>query len=228
MIEVEVRAFLHESMHANVREKLASMWAVKEGASLDVYYDTPEYRLLRHAQMVFLRQREGCLLQVKYDTADAPLQPPPCIEREFRLEGKSVPDEVHTLLQSFLPGWQSASTWQEVLRENHLAELARIEKHRSVYTDGLFMVCVDEVDDLGQFIEVEINLPEGTDTREAQEQVDGFLAEIGGTAIRSGYFEMYLYCYRHEAYQLVPPRFQVEEHLLPVHIWQNAGRAGKE
>ncbi len=216
MIEVEVRSLLYESMQPKVQEKLAPMRQVKAGASFDIYYDTADYALLCHSQMVFLRLREGCLLQIKYNAARAKNTPPPCMEREYVLEAGIVPDEANALLRRFLPGWQSATTWQELLRCNQLEELAHIDKHRSVYTDDLFLVCVDTVANLGQCIEVEINCPEDSDIRAAQTQVDAFLAEIGGTPLKAGYVEMFLYVYKPQTYQLIPARFQVEGDVLPV------------
>jgi adenylate cyclase class 2 len=98
--------------------------------------------------------------------------------------------------------------------------LVRIDKHRRVYTDGPVIISLDNVTDLGQFIEVEINCPEGADTREAQAQVEKILAELGGTPLKAGYFEMYVYSHKHEVYQLIPGRFQVEEALPPIRSWK--------
>lgn len=221
MIEVEIRSLLRESMLPKVQEKLARMRLVQSGASLDMYYDTSDYALLRHPQLVFLRLREGRLLQVKFNGLAAESLLPPCIEREFVVETDNVPAEVHVLLQSFLPGWQAASSWQETLHDNHLGELARVDKKRSVYVDDPFIVCIDTVANLGQFLEVEINCPEGSDTRKAQECVDAFLAEVEGIPLKAGYFELYLYYYRLEAYQFVPERFHVEADLLPDSIWKD-------
>jgi adenylate cyclase class IV len=227
MIEVEVRSLFSPEMQTEAQEKLAQMRLLREGTSLDVYYDTPDWALLRHPQMVFLRRREGHLLQIKFDTIATPSSLPSCIEREFVLEQEYVSSEAQALLRTFLPNWQQAHTWQEMVRGNHLEALVRIDKQRRVYTDGLLIVCIDEVADLGQFIEVEINCPENADVREAQAQVDAFLATIGGTPLKAGYFEMWLYAYKHEAYELIPERFQVEEHLLPELARKNRATDGR-
>jgi adenylate cyclase class 2 len=220
MIEVEVRSLVYPSIRKNVWQRLAHMHLAHSGRSLDRYYDTPDFALLRHPQMVFFRLREERLLQVKFDADMTLHQPPPCIEREFALNTDTVPPELHELLQTFRPGWQSAQSWQELLRCNDLEELVRIDKHRRVYTDGPFIVCLDDVANLGQFIEIEINCPEDADIREAQVQVENFLSEIGGTSLKAGYFELYLYYHKHEAYRLIPERFQVEEALLPIPSWK--------
>lgn len=219
-VEVEVRSLIDASMQGKIQKKLARMRLLRSGKSLDLYYDTADFALLRHPQMVFFRLRERRLLQVKFDAPVTPGQPSACIEREFSLDIDRVPQELHELLQTFLPNWQPASSWQELLERNALEELVRIDKHRRVYTDDPVIISLDNVTDLGQFIEVEMNCPEGVDTREAQAQVEKILTELGGMPLKAGYFEMYVYSHKHEAYQLIPERFQVEEALLPIRSWK--------
>jgi adenylate cyclase class IV len=220
MIEVEVRSWLHPSMQKNVQEKVSQMRRLRAGASLDTYFDTSEFAFLCHLQMIFFRVREEHFLQIKYDAAGVQRQPPPCIEREFFLDGDQVPDEVHLLMQSLFPAWKAASSWQELLRANRLEEQVRIDKYQRVYQDGPVIVCLDEVARLGHFIEGKINCPEGSAIDEAQAQVDAYLAALGGTSLKAGYVEMWLYYHHHEAYQFIPERFRVEEHLLPIPLWR--------
>jgi hypothetical protein len=85
-IEVEVRSWISPSMQEKIRKKLARMRLLRSGKSLDLYYDTADFALLRHPQMVFFRLRERRLLQVKFDETTAPDQTPTCIEREFSLD----------------------------------------------------------------------------------------------------------------------------------------------
>lgn len=214
MIEVEVRSPLLPDIAARLTPKLATMHVREEKASQDVYYDTPQFDLLRHRQVVFARLREGRLLQFKFDEDSK--QNIACIEREFLLQAGDFPEKAQTLFQTFLPAWQHAASWEEAVANNELVALAHIEKRRRVYVDGPLIISVDHVERLGSFVEIEMNCEEGTDTQAAETQVHTFLKEIGGTPLKAGYFEMWVYRHNQTAYQFVPPRFRVDEELMRI------------
>jgi adenylate cyclase class IV len=181
-------------------------------ASLDVYYDTPSCDLLRHPQAVFVRVREGRLLQCKFDEEAPTHGQHACIEREYVLSlQECLPEQAHHLLKRFLPSWQPAATWEASITANHLIEVARIDKHRRVYIDGPLIICVDDVVGLGSFVEIERNEAEGADIRAAEEHVRAVLRDLGGMPINAGYFEMVLQRNNHMAYHWVPSRFRVDE-----------------
>jgi adenylate cyclase class IV len=214
MIEVEVRSPLLPNIAARLTPKLETMHLCEEKASQDVYYDTPQFDLLRHRQVVFARLREGKLLQFKFDEDSTSQERIACIEREFVISADSFPEKAHCLFHSFLPAWQTATTWEQVLMCNNLVELACIEKKRRAYIDGTLIITIDQVKGLGNFVEIEQRCQEGTNIREAEERVHAFLAEIGGTPLRAGYLEMWLYKHNAVAYQFVPSRFHIEKELL--------------
>lgn len=212
MIEVEVRSQLLPDIAAKLTARLETMHLREEKASQDVYYDTPQFDLLRHRQSVFVRIREGRLLQFKFDEDSQ--QRIACIEREFLIQPDLLPETAQTLFQTFLPTWRQAVSWEQAVTKNQLVELARIEKQRSVYIDGPLIISIDHVEGLGSFVEIERNCEEGSDTQVAEKHVHTFLGEIGGISLKAGYFEMWLYRHNQPAYQLVPPRFRVEEALV--------------
>jgi len=212
MIEVEVRSPLLPDIAAKLQPKLEKMHLREEKASQDVYYDTPDFALLQHRLSVFVRLREGRLLQFKFDEDSE--QRIACIEREFLIQTDVLPEKAQTLFQTFLPTWQHAASWEQARTFNQLVELACIDKKRRVYVDGPLIISIDSIEGLGSFVEVERNCEEGTDTQEAEEHVHTFLREIGGISLKAGYFEMWLYRHNQAAYQLVPPRFRVEEALV--------------
>ena len=105
------------------------------------------------------------MLQIKFNgQAVAESLLPPCIEREFVLEEERIPAQMAICVNL-----------ARLLRCNQLEELARVDKHRSVFTDDPFIVCIDDVAHLGQFLEVEINCPEGSDIHETKAHVDAFV-----------------------------------------------------
>ncbi len=214
MIEVEVRSPLLPNVAFKLQEKLETMHLREVKASQDVYYDTPHFDLLCHPQVVFVRVREGHLLQFKFDEQSVSQKRIACIEREFVIPTGGFPEKAHSLFQAFLPFWQTAATWEEVIASNHLVELARIDKRRSVYVDDPLIISIDQVEGLGNFVEVERNCEEGCDIRAAEEHVHTFLQQIEGISVKAGYFEMWLYQHNQAAYQFVPPRFRVEEELV--------------
>ncbi|HEY7419689.1 MAG TPA: CYTH domain-containing protein, partial [Ktedonobacteraceae bacterium] len=193
--------------------RLEKMHLQEEKVCQDVYYDTLDYDLLCHQQCVFVRLREGRLLQFKFDLNSE--QQCACIEREFPLQG-DVPEKAQALFQTFLPEWQPAPTWEQAMTANQLVELARIEKRRSIYIDGPLIISIDRVEGLGDFVEIERNCREQNDAdiQAARAQVHTFLQEIGGIPLKAGYFEMWLYRHNQSAYQLVPQRFRVEDTLI--------------
>ncbi len=149
MIEVEVRSLLSPAIAAKLQEKLERIGVSEIKASQDVYYDTPQFDLLRHRQVVFARLREGRLLQFKFDEDSTSQERIACIEREFDISAKSLPEKANHLFRVFLPTWHSAATWEQVIAYNNLVELACIEKRRSVYIDGPLIISIDQVEGLG-------------------------------------------------------------------------------
>jgi adenylate cyclase class IV len=215
MIEVEVRSLLTPAIAVRLQEKLASISVSEVKSSQDVYYDTSQFDLLRHRQVVFVRLRESSLLQFKFDEGSIFQERIACIEREFAVSEDSFPEKAHHLFRVFLPTWQTAATWEQAIACNNLVELARIEKRRSVYINGSLIISLDQVEGLGNFVEIERRCQEGADIRAAEEHVHTFLAEIGGTSLKAGYLELWLYKNNATAYQFVPTRFHVEKELIP-------------
>jgi adenylate cyclase, class 2 len=211
MIEIEVRSPLWPAVADKLAPLLQTMQVREEKTSQDIYYDTRGFDLLQHPRHVFVRLREGRLLQFKFDE-DAHLQTA-CIEREFLLTDE-VPEKAHALFQMFLPTWQPVLTWERAIADNHFVELARINKTRRVYVDGPLIVSIDHVEGLGRFVEIERNCEEGADTQAAREHVHRILENIGGVPLKAGYFEMWLCRYNQQAYQFVPPRFRVEDVIM--------------
>lgn len=211
MLEIEIRCAITADVEMRLSKKLEQMRLLEEKPrGVDSYYDTADLALLQHRRAVFVRVRDGHRLQFKFDE-DREVQAA-CIEREFVLaEDGMLSPQAHALFQRFLPAWQVADTWEEARTRNRLIELVRIDKARSMYTDGALLVSIDQVKDLGRFVEIEMNCKEGEETDTARATVHAFAAEIGGRGIRAGYFEMWLYRHQRAAYQQVPAQFRVQE-----------------
>lgn len=185
----EVTPAVQERLHTYLRDREPDAIVVNN----DRYYDTPEARL--YEQAVFVRVRTNgakSTLQFKFDEPDSDKQHISCTERAFVLSDAPLSEGVHTIFTHFLPTWQPVSTWEEVCARNHLEELTRILNTRSLYhLDGLTL-CLDQVQDVGLFLEAEVMCEEGTDTRDARTRVSHFMETIGGVPLSAGYVELAL------------------------------------
>lgn len=185
------------------KEQFATMQLARRLSNADTYYDTKEFDLLRQA--VFVRVRNHRHLEFKFNERAAPAHIQ-STERVFSLmpEPRQAA-EMNALFSRFLPRWRSANTVEEVLHQNGLIELARIENQRVQYTYDDLLVCVDQVEGLGEFVEIEAQCEEGSDTNQVEAleaQVHGFAAGFAARQVRVGYVELWLQKYLPQAYQM--------------------------
>lgn len=185
----EVTPTVQERLHTYLRSREPDAIVVND----DRYYDTPEARL--YEQAVFARVRTNGAkrtLQFKFDEPGSDKQHISCTERAFVLADEPLPDGVHAIFAHFLPTWQPASSWDEVCTRNHLEELTRILNTRHLYYLEDMTLCLDHVQDVGVFIEVEMLCEEGADTQEVRARVRQFVEMIGGVPLSAGYVELAL------------------------------------
>jgi adenylate cyclase class IV len=188
-----------------VQEKLRAYLIGREPDAIvvndDRYYDTPEGHL--YAQAVFARVRTNgtrSILQCKFDEPGSDKQHISCTERAFVLAEEPVPEGVHAIFAHFLPTWQPALSWAEVCTRNHLEELTHILNTRQLYHLEHLTLCLDHVQDVGVFVEVEIMCEDGADTQEARTRVRQFVETIGGVPLTAGYVELALLQSKPEIY----------------------------
>jgi adenylate cyclase class IV len=185
----EVTPAVQEQLHTYLRGREPDAIVVND----DRYYDTPEARL--YEQAVFVRVRTNgakSTLQFKFDEPESDKQHISCTERAFALTERVLPEGAHTIFAHFLPTWQPASTWENACRRNLLEELTRILNTRHIYHLDNLTLCLDHVQDVGLFVEVEEMCEEGTDTRDARARVSQFVKTIGGAPLSAGYVELAL------------------------------------
>jgi adenylate cyclase class IV len=188
-----------------VQKRLQAYLAGREPDSMvindDQYFDTPQARL--YEQAVFARVRTNGtqrMLQLKFDEPKSEKQHISCTERAFVLSAAPLSEGVHAIFAHFLPAWQPASSWGEVCARNHLEELTRITNTRHIYRLEDLTLCLDHVQEVGTFVEVEIMCEEGADTRPARARVRQFVQAIGGAPLSAGYVELALQRTKPEVY----------------------------
>ncbi|HZS77240.1 MAG TPA: CYTH domain-containing protein [Ktedonobacteraceae bacterium] len=197
MIEVELKFAITPDSRARLERNLRTCARCLHNS--DVYYDTPSFDLL--GQAVFVRVRNQQRLEFKFNEQAAPAHLF-CTERTFSLAaGPEQIAEMNKLFAEFLPRWQAADTIDGGLDKNSLIELARIENQRAEYHYENMVVCVDHVEGLGDFLEIETQCEEESETPQAIERIQAFAAGLEARQVHIGYVELWLQKYHPLAYR---------------------------
>jgi adenylate cyclase class IV len=196
MIEIELKFELLPGSWTQLQTQLGAIPLVRlvgRVNDVDIYYDTASFDCFRQA--VFLRFRNHARLEIKFHEDDDP-DHMRSTERAFPLEsGPQLVQEMNALCARFIPNWQAVSTVEEAIRANGLVELARIKKQRTQYTYKDLILCIDRVEELGDFFELETHGQEGVETGQAIARLQDFVSKLALPdlqPVRIGYVEMWL------------------------------------
>jgi adenylate cyclase class IV len=215
MIEVELKFALSSDAQTLLQTKLDALLAQPLGQvkSVDTYYDTASFDCLQQA--VFIRIRNQKHLEIKYHEHADPAHMH-ATERVFPLEsGPLLVKEMNILCARFIPEWQEAGTIEEAMHINNLKAFACINKHRNQYMYEDLILCVDSVEGLGDFFEVETHCEEETEIGLAIAKLQDFVVSLGCSALRPvqvGYVELWLRLHLPQVYQL--GKYQQKSHLV--------------
>lgn len=199
MIEVELKFAITPDSRAGLETYLGSAGCAHRLHNSDIYYDTSSFDLF--SQAVFVRVRNRQRLEFKFNEQAAP-EHLFCTERAFPLTARrGRVAAMNSLFAGFLPRWQAAPTIGEALSKNGLVELARIENSRAEYRYENLVVCVDHVEGLGDFLEIETQCEVESETPRAIEQVQAFAAGLDARQVHIGYVELWLQKYLPRAYR---------------------------
>jgi adenylate cyclase class 2 len=177
MYEVE---FKHRASHETVRRRLADMDARSLGTvvQVDTYYDAPHRDFAETDEAVRVRrERAGDGATTTRFTYKGPLVEAESKTREEFETAVADGDALAALLDAL--GFETAAT---------------VEKERERFDVGEYTVTLDAVESLGEFVEVETDVPEdGIDA--AREGAQSLIAALGldpGPGIRTSYLELVL------------------------------------
>jgi adenylate cyclase, class 2 len=199
VVEVELKFRILPTDWPKIREKLGSMQFLGRSENDDRYYDTQGFDFLQQA--VFVRVRNQRLLECKFNER-ADLAHVQCTERVFPLEPElHQAEHMNALFRHFYPSWQHAMTVKEAIQKNNLRELACIKNTRKQYGSENLVACVDHVEGLGDYFELETQIEKGRDTSCAVAKLQGFVADLALERIPVGYVELWLRLHHAEAYQ---------------------------
>jgi adenylate cyclase class IV len=200
MIEIELKFELPPGAKSQFKKHFPMMRLVRCLRNSDIYYDTPEFDLLRQA--VFVRVRNQRRLEFKFNEQAAPAHIQ-STERSFSLRpSPSQAQEMHALFSRFLPHWRAAASVEEALYRNGMTELARIENQRTQYSYGGLIICMDQVEGLGEFLEIEIQCEDGSNTQPAVARIQNLAAGFAAQPVRVGYVELWLREHHPRVYRL--------------------------
>ena len=198
MIEVELKFEITPEARARLEKYLAALGLARRLQNSDTYYDTPSFDLL--GQAVFVRVRNQQRLEFKFNQQAAPAHIH-CTERVFSLAPEpQQAEEMNDIFSGFLPDWRKAGTVNKAIQQNDLIELARIENHRIEYACENLVVCLDQVEGLGSFLEIETQCEEESEIDQAISRVQAFVSDVPARPVHIGYVELWLQKYHRRAY----------------------------
>jgi len=200
MIEVELKFALPQQARTKLQAMLQSAEFIGIIHNVDIYYDTAAFDLLKQA--VFVRIRNGSALQIKFNEAIEKVHGQ-VTERTFPLSSYlDHTEEMNNLFRKFLPAWDAATSFDEAIRINKLVELVQINNKREAYVSQGIHISLDHVEALGDFVEIEADYEEGSDTSNAVDTLSSFIADLNLQRVKTGYVELWLRIHNPDAYNL--------------------------
>lgn len=152
----------------------------------DIYFDAASRKLFKAG--VFLRVRDSKALDIKFNPDLENLEHLTCKETRFNIPvDRTGIEQLSSFLSQFgLTRAAEAETLPDFFGSVGLDEWVRIKKNRSVYKGAGVEFCVDEVEGLGRFVEIEVTDPS------AIEFYTSWAASLKLTNLPVGYVELYL------------------------------------
>ncbi len=176
-IEIELRYKILDEM--GLQQFTAPLTFVKKEHIIDIYLDTNDANLVERG--IYVRLRNTHKLDIKFNRAclEDPLleYQPYCEEHSFILPlmQEKLPefnDVVHYL------GLQQAQTFEEFKARNNFIDHRVIDKVRSTYALEDFVIVIDEVKDLGTFLEIEMMAPSTSNLDAITKQMEEILSPL--------------------------------------------------
>ncbi len=205
MIELELKYELD-----TIPSSVGKLKIIKQKEQEDIYYDTPNYDLLKKGN--FLRIRDGKQMEFKLFAGDTSHLF--CQETVFALDSfNSNQKNICKILVSLgLKPVENLNNFKQLCDINNLQILCPIVKHRTSYAyDENCTISIDQVDNLGLFMEDEIMInSESLSTSQANQIKEQFITNLQNSEILTGnekkvnvgYVELYLLKHNIEAYNL--------------------------
>lgn len=171
MIEVEVKV---PAQHADVEERLEELGAeqVDEKKQVDVYFTAPHRDFASTDEALRVRREDG--------------------ETRITYKGPKLDDETKTR-EEHETTVGDAEKARAIFESLGFEEFGTVEKERQVYRLDGATVTLDELEELGEFVEVERDIEDEADIEEPSAEVLDVLERLGLDAddsVRDSYLEL--------------------------------------
>ena len=174
MIEVETKLKIDDIEHTEERIKELIGDYKGEKTEIDLYYDHPNIQILSGGRALRVRDAGG----------------------KYRLTYKGPKkDDVTTSRAEIEIGIESAREMIEILNELGFYEICEVKKLRKTYLLKDLIITLDNVSDLGEFIEVEGKASNDDEFEEKKDEIFKLLKKLGlstGEISQRSYLEMLL------------------------------------
>ena len=209
-IEIELRYQVVDE--SQVSRFVQSLKFLHKKRVIDIYLDTSTADLIKRG--IYIRIRDNAKVDIKFDkecltNKTLGLQAY-CEEHSFVLP--LVPDDLTKLnvISKELGLYQAQSLdFEEYKTRNNLLEHRTVDKVRSSYRADEFVIVVDEVTDLGTFIEIEMMAEDTSRLESVRARMQEVLKDLNLNPLRTGYDSLVLR--KHNFAQYLQGRFILEE-----------------
>lgn len=201
-IEIELRYEIVDKKQLEPFLSCAQLLSKKH--DVDVYWDTPERILWQRG--IFVRTRNDKKLDIKFNRAclnDVTIERLDyCEEHSFQLPltADNLP-KLNPLLVSLNLKEISHAALDSLVATNNFNVHYVIDKVRTSYKYQEFTVAIDEVADLGTFLEIELMTQNASDLENIKNDMKTALAGLQLKPLRLGYCSMILKKHQYDCYR---------------------------
>ena len=205
-IEVELKfQVLDES---EIRKFIKNLKFITRKRIVDKYLDTENADLYKKG--LFIRIRDDKTLDFKYNLEDTECKHEHCEEHSFLLPlTLDSLDSVNKIFKVLNLNTVTNPSIDEIMNRNEFIVSITNDKTREIYRDEKFEFCIDDIENLGKFIEIEIHAAKEDNLEEIKtlmrERVRGLKLKL----ITTGYNE--LYWKRHDPEIYKQGKYHLEE-----------------
>lgn len=154
----------------------------------DVYFDTIDKKLYKLG--IFIRSRNGEIVEIKFNPNNEDSSHLDCEETRFELPlSQSGVSALKSFLDQFVtfdPDTIDQENIQTILQSLGLYKFVTISKRRKIYSKPGVEFCIDSVENLGEFIEIE------SIDQDLSKKYQDWANSEGIKIIPVGYVELYL------------------------------------
>ncbi len=157
---------------------------------IDIYYDNPD--ALLYQKGIFIRNRNTRTLDIKFnrsclDNPNLAIQDY-CEEHSFALPIQSQDlSNINALLVSLNLQPSAIADLEAIKHANNFIEHYRIDKVRTSYAHNAFTLAVDEVANLGTFLEIELMAQNTENLKMVKQEMELLLSDLKLKKLRTGY-----------------------------------------